>query len=108
MATAQGENPVVCGKHVWEEGEAGESLAFPEHFPMHSAGMGTAQHGLAAAQPECLTPSMEAVPAPSRIQALCLANKRHSPGNHHKLHAPNFTLLHKPNCSHVKARAARQ
>lgn len=75
---------------------------------MHSSGMGTAWHDLATIQPQCLTPSMEAVPVTSRLQALCLANKKRSPGNHRKLHAPNLTLLHKSNCSHVKGRAARE
>lgn len=111
-ATARAENPPCCSKHVWEKRKAAESPAFPECFPMHGASTGTdvAWHGPAV-------PPATGVPPPALLcatvvsgwlWALHLANKRHSLGNHCKLHPPNLTPLHKPSCSHVKVRAARE
>lgn len=88
--------------------KAADSLASPKCFPIYSAGTGMARHGPAAppAPGRPTQPSCEAAPAFGVLWALYLANKRYSPGNHGKLHPPNLTLLHKLNCSHVKARAA--
>lgn len=109
-------NPPCCSKHIWEEVESSRQPGFPRglshiqcrHRHWHRHGTGMARHGPAAppAPGRPTQPSCKAAPAFGVLWALYLANKRYSPGNHRKLHPPNLTLLHKSNCSHVKARAA--